>query len=647
MKKPQKAIHDRAMGGGGYFKISKGLILIISTLLITLTACQNSGPIIPPGVLFPPHDQGAELTLKEAAKAVDTGKILVDAVNKAPGTDVEYYDSDPRLTTAAFHKMSVLADSGQDTAKQIWILVTFTGGYNNGSCYINSGSILYTLLNVTTSSGGTTNSNVAYTAEASGLSVTTDGTRNTVVMDASELAGEVPEISVSESNDGNVSVSIDESVTVESSDTKGIFSSGNETVSAAETTGAVDKGDGTTPEKAYEISTAEQLIGLPSLVRDDGQKVYVTITDDITFPSEYYVDAIANMVISGAGDGIRITFDGSDVNGNMFTEIADTEISNITLDVGIIKKGLITKTVGDVKLSDIIVEGDFAITSNNTSVFVARACPAEDKDGNLTFERCINKVNFSDAGSHYGAPFVGFSIEESGFHVNFIFDECANEGDLFWGQWVSILIGNVYNGATPGTVTIKTGFENSGTISSFGNIAICSANNTTVENALIGKDLVDGFNNNIEKLSNTGISLAVAEGNKLKFTVTNETIECVRLIGNVRVGYLQDGVEKEHYASYSIPLAEVKKAADFEFDRPKSLEVIGSTLYTGEAENRSLVEYNGSKYWYVEPYREEFESKPGTIDSDGIAGFDSYVAIGIDANGKSISRVTVTIPDQV
>ena len=532
-------------------------------------------------MLFPPHDQGTELTLKEAAKAVDTGKILVDAVNMAPGTDVEYYDSDPRLTTAAFHKMSVLADSGQDTAKQIWVLVTFTGGYNNGSCYINSGSILYTLLNVTTSLDGTTNNNVAYTAEASSLSVTTEGTRNAVVMDASELAGEVPEISVSESNDGNVSVSIDESVTVKSSDTDGIFSSGNETVSAAETTGAVDKGDGTTPEKAYEISTAEQLVGLPSLVRDDGQKVYVTITDDITFPSEYYVDAIANMVISGAGDGIRITFDGSNVKNNMFTEIANTEISNITLDIGIIKKGLITKTVGDVKLSDIIIEGDFAITSNNTSVFVARAYPAEDKDGNLTFERCVNKVNFSDAGSNYGAPFVGFSIEESGFHVNFIFDDCANEGDLFWGQWVSILIGNVYNGATPGTVTIKTGFKNSGTISSFGNIAICSANNTTVENALIGKELVDGFDNNIEKLSNTGISLAAAEGNKLKFTVTNETIESVRLIGNVRVGYLQDGVEKEHYASYSIPLVEVKKAEAFEFDRPESLEVIGSTLYTG------------------------------------------------------------------
>lgn len=56
-------------------------------MLVTSVGCQNRVIIIPTDPLYPSTSDNLSFT--EAVKYVDEGKVLVDALNAAPGTSYE------------------------------------------------------------------------------------------------------------------------------------------------------------------------------------------------------------------------------------------------------------------------------------------------------------------------------------------------------------------------------------------------------------------------------------------------------------------------------------------------------------------------------------------------------------------------------
>ena len=625
-------------------KTMLGMIaVLIACALISCSPSGGTGPIIIGGN----GGSGTEAALTDVANNIDEGKALIDAMNDAEGTDIGYLNG-----PASASIMALSADDTSTTgSKTVYIRVTFSG-YDNGSCTINSGHIDYTL---TVNAGQTaiTNSNVAYTASASNLSVSVSGSsRGSITVTGTGLAGTISEINATEA-EGNITLTISDTAESTPSKTQGSYSSGNTTVSNAEASGAAEGGDGT-EANPYEISTAEQLLSLPFLAKADGTTTYVEIIDDISFPADKSVGAISDFDISGAGNGIRITLEGPAGSGNdlywVFSSIVDSKISNINYEMKE-KKAFIGTAKGNVALEDITIDGDITIDENNTSAFMVYARPiSSTEDSSITFTRCISKVDFTDETYSYGAPFVAFTFGakaegESG--VNFIFDSCRNEGDIFYGNWASILIGNANSSqGYPKSVAIQNGFVNTGTISSFGTIAFCSHHKASDEK-LTGKESVIGFDDSyIDQRSNEGITITGSDGKPTNLTVTNSSIQSIRLVGCLYVGFLDEANEEiAHLASYTIPLLETSRTDNFAIDLT-TIEVIGSTLYNGEEPSGSLVEYNGKSYWYAGPLYDGLESKAGgKSDTDGIAGFSKIIATGLDSQGKSIVQIGVETKD--
>ena len=480
-------------------KTMLGMIaVLIACVLISCSPSGGTGPIIIGGN----GGSGTEAALTDVAKNIDEGKALIDAMNGAEGTDIEY------LNPAS---ASIMALSADDTStadsKTVCIRVMFSGsGYNNGSCTINSGYIDYTLT-VNAGSTATTNKDVAYTASASNLSVSVSGSsRGSITVTGTGLAGTISEISATEA-EGNITLTISNTAESTPSKTQGSYSSGNTTVSKAEANGLAEGGDGT-EANPYEISTAEQLIDLPNLALTEGT-TYVEIVNDIQLPSDATIGAIDDFHIEGAGNGIRLSFITSASGKNavyLFTKATDTTLRNIIYEI-YEPKILFSDVYGTMVLDKITAEGSITFNNNNISAFISYTNWGSTAPCTVTFRECVNSVDFTDMGNNYGAPFVAFSSGDT----DFVFDSCRNEGNLFYGNWASILIGNANPGqGFPKSVEIKNSFVNTGTISSFGTIAFCSHNKDTDEK-VIGRKLVQGFDENVMHLENAGMTLSATE----------------------------------------------------------------------------------------------------------------------------------------
>ena len=399
----------------------------------------------------------------------------------------------------------------------------------------------------------------------------------------------------------------------------------------------------------FRIETWSELKNIASL-KSAGATTYVMIMNDIEIPADEYIeDPVKDFVISGTEEGVRLTVsNATESNGNLFEIVDDTIIRNITYDMGSQLKAFIRSAFGDVTLENIILEGNIEVRGNNETGFVIYGnwYPGYESvaDCYITFINCVNKADFNDVvGNCYGAPFISFTWNDGTYETNLIFDGCSNEGDLFYGQWASILIGNAYLGREPGSVIVRNGFTNTGKIGSFKKTAFCS-HNDTVEKAVKYENCnMPDLKGQTYLQETTGLSF---DGDGWNVTSSNEKVVSVSLLGRLYVGYYNEsGREIMHAANYTFPIAlpTQKSGSTFMMSAPESLQVIGSVAYNGEAGECSIVTYQDNKYWYVGPSAEGLESKPGNPASeDGIAGFTRYYLAGYDADGNAIVMVELT-----
>lgn len=396
----------------------------------------------------------------------------------------------------------------------------------------------------------------------------------------------------------------------------------------------------------FRIETWSELKNIASL-KSVGATTYVMIMNDIEIPADEYIeDPVKNFVISGTEEGVRLTVsNATESNGNLFEIVDDTIIRNITYDMGSQLKAFICSAFGDVTLENIILEGNIEVRSNNETGFVIYGnwYPGYESvaDCNITFINCVNKADFNDVvGNCYGAPFISFTWNDGTYKTNLIFDGCSNEGDLFYGQWASILIGNAYLGMEPGSVIIRNGFTNTGRIGSFLVTAFVS-HNDTVEDVLKYDNCEEpDLEGQTYLREREGLSFAE---NSWNVTSVNDKVVRVGLLGRLYIGFFKDGTEIEHAANYTL---EITSSSDmsgnvFTMAKPASFAVIGSRDYTESApEDGTLVTKDGNQYWYVGETDKGLYSVPGNpSEEDGIAEFTKYYLAGYDADGNAIVMV--------
>lgn len=625
---------------GLHMKVKSIGIVCILLAVCMLLGCYQPGPgMWPWGDV--PGDYGDGITLREAGSGIKQDQILSDALSViGEKKDIAGIDVDVLSDTA--ERKGILyafAIQPRETVSAI-IRVTFIGGYSSGSYFINSGVMDFALAYDGVS--------VSYTASADNLQVSTGTTDSSpsIEVSANGLAGSVSGVTITAGAE-TPSISVESSVTVEIKLSEGNFSSGSESVSVAEAEGVADGGDGTTESTAYQITTAEQLLNLPSLGKGNGIKTYIEIMNDIEFPADEVIGTISDFVIAGAGDVVTISLsgvaEGSSVY-NLFTSVTDSSFSNIRYEM----KGLktfVSQTHGNVSFSDITIAGNIEFNEHNTSGLVFDVV-----SGTVEFIRCSNEADYTDLGYNHGtSPFVAFA--EGG--TSLVFDSCSNTGDILSGKWLSVLVGNVNGGQTPASITIRNGFSNTGRLTSFGNIGLClTGSGSSDYDVILESGSISGFDGELEiKLARTGLSL-VADGSQLKFTVdgTLPNVETVDLIGTLHVDFADDinATEPDSwFVQYNITIAEGMRI-DAAFDRPVTLDVIGSSKYSGNEEAGSLVDYGNQKYWYAAPLPGTGYSFAGGIDNEsGIASFSKFIAIGRDTNGNMVVQMNIdSLPDQ-
>ena len=399
----------------------------------------------------------------------------------------------------------------------------------------------------------------------------------------------------------------------------------------------------------FRIETWSELKNIASL-KSAGATTYVMIMNDIEIPADEYIeDPVKDFVISGTEEGIRLTVsNATESNGNLFEIVDDTIIRNITYDMGSQLKAFICSAFGDVTLENIILEGNIEVRSNNETGFVIYGnwYPGYESvaDCNITFINCVNKADFIDVMNSYGAPFISFTWNDGTYKTNLVFDGCSNEGDLFYGKWASILIGNAYPGMEPGSVIIRNGFMNTGTVGSFGTTVFCSHNKDVEESVIFEAGCTAEGVDNFEYRADKGLEFT-SDGS-WNVISTNEDVSNVQLLGLLYVGYYNEsGREIMHAANYTFPIASStqKSGSTFTMSAPESLQVIGSVAYNGEDEECTIVTHEDQQYWYVGPSAEGLESRPGNPASEeGIAGFTRYYLAGYDADGNAIVMVELT-----
>ena len=427
--------------GGGALRISNIFIVFI-ILLVTSVGCQNRVIIIPTDPLYPSTSDN--LSFAEAVKYVDEGKVLVDALNAAPGTSYETSEQQFLKTGAMY-----LAEQVEPAEKTVYVRVSFTGGYDNGLCYINDGYIDYTLYKVKVGAdiqSAILNDVVEYTADASKISVTTDSAVNSVVMDAHGLAGEIEKISVGSSSDGKIGFTLDENTTTISSTTQGIFTSGNESVSVAETEGIVSGGTGTETDP-YMISTTEQFLNISNLCENDMEAtLYFELASDISITQGDYIDQFAGVLDGGeARHSIRVSAS-NDEDAAPFVVRATgkyAEFKNIDFytegGVALVYGDELVDSTGKIILDteflgfyDIDIYGVAEDVGTNMGFLLVYGEADE-----LVFDHCVNYASMYGSMNAYSSPFLGYLVagKDSGMQTcKLTFDSCENYGDFIMGK---------------------------------------------------------------------------------------------------------------------------------------------------------------------------------------------------------------------
>lgn len=427
--------------GGGALRISNIFIIFI-ILLVTSVGCQNRVIIIPTDPLYPSTSDNLSFT--EAVKYVDEGKVLVDALNAAPGTSYETSEQQFLKTGAMY-----LAEQVEPAEKTVYVRVSFTGGYDNGLCYINEGYIDYTLYKVKVGAdiqSAILNDVVEYTAEASKISVTTDSADNSVVMDAHGLAGEIKKISVGSANDGKIGFTLDENTTTISSTTQGIFTSGNESVSVAETEGIVSGGTGIETDP-YMISTTEQFLKISNLCENNMEApLYFELASDISITQGDYIDQFVGVLDGGeTRHSIRVSAS-NDEDAAPFVVRATgkyAEFRNIDFytegGVALVYGDELVDSTGKIILDteflgfyDINIYGVAEDVGTNMGFLLVYGEADE-----LVFDRCVNYASMYGSMNAYSSPFLGYLVagKDSGMQTSKLtFDSCENYGDFIMGK---------------------------------------------------------------------------------------------------------------------------------------------------------------------------------------------------------------------
>ena len=411
-------------------------------MLVTSVGCQNRVIIIPTDPLYPSTSDNLSFT--EAVKYVDEGKVLVDALNAVPGTSYETSEQQFLRAGAMY-----LAEQVEPAEKTVYVRVSFTGGYDNGFCYINEGYIDYTLYKVRVGAdtqSAILNDVVEYTAAASKISVTTDSAVNSVVMDALGLAGKIEKISVGSSSDGEIGFTLDKNTTTISSTTQGIFTSGNESVSVAETEGIVSGGIGTETDP-YMISTTEQFLNISNLCKNDMDAIlYFELASDISITQGDYIDQFAGVLDGGeARHSIRVSASNDEDAAPFVVRATGKRAEFRNIDFYTYTEGGVALVYGDelVDSTGKILDTEF-LGFYDINIYGV----AEDVGTNmgfllvygeadeLVFDRCVNYASMYGSMNAYSSPFLGYLVAgKDGMQTSKLtFDSCENYGDFIMGK---------------------------------------------------------------------------------------------------------------------------------------------------------------------------------------------------------------------
>ncbi len=404
-------------------KLSLGFFLTVFIVIALISSCYYYPPIPPIGG-DTGNDKNAP-SINEIPSLIDEGKVLEDALSGAPGLIVD--------DGSSTHYLSKSASARSSASYQL--IVTFTG-YDNGSCYISSGSMTFTL---NASSDGTRIED--YEASASDMVISKEKDLPSITVSASALAGTVNGVAV---DAASASITIEGTFSSSRDTLHGSFSSGSESISIPETEGIISGGNGT-EESPYLIETAEELGNMFSF--DAG--TYFMLANDITVPADtfyntkafsYHLDGNGNALILDGQMEIRCQ---DFAEYGLFQTLGNGSISNLDFHTSGLKAlGFQIGTNAVFTFNNVDVYGQMLGVDTNVGPYVVFV----GAGSNVTFTGCDNHADITDTegGEHYGSAFIG-GYYYKGEAPTVTFTDCNNYGDIFFGKYAALFIGNPTN----------------------------------------------------------------------------------------------------------------------------------------------------------------------------------------------------------
>ena len=220
---------------------------------------------------------------------------------------------------------------------------------------------------------------------------------------------------------------------------------------------------------------------------------YLKLNNDISIPADTFITNTVDYYLDGNGHKIELTGTApSDLTTystfSIFETLGNGSFSNIDFHTKGFKA--LSQSLSEdcsFTFSAVDVYGDMSGGDSNVGAYVVFV----GANSSLKFDGCDSYVNITDnqGGSHYGAPFVGgYLMYNSSKPVgertpkSVEFTDCNNHGDVFFGKWAALLIGNPSNYdkfVGEGKSINYSNCHNYGTISAIEKVGIVTCNDTT------------------------------------------------------------------------------------------------------------------------------------------------------------------------
>ncbi len=459
--------------------------------------------------MIPNDGDKKETPISDLPKIVDPETILKDAASRVEGLSYKIESSSEAFASRA---------AGDAESVYYQMVVSFRG-YESANGIISRGTLTFNFKPI--------KDGYEYTANGNGLVVASSADASTRRTDAEGLAGSVKGFSFEDN--GTVSVTTEFDVDVDPY--KGSFTSGRETISIAEEYGLISGGNGT-ENNPYLVSTADEFISMVNF--PDG--TYFQLANDIDLPPETYIEKIVSFNLDGAGHNIVI--DGVYDSGLtewaeycVFRYIGNGSFSNLNYYPSGLKS-LTAEIRSNVTFTfdNVDTYGSMSGADTNVGPYTIYI----GVNSNTTFIDCDNHADIIDeeGGDHYGSAFIGGYVYESNGQgpesIRFI--NCNNYGDLFFGNWAGMFIGNpnnlesIGNGDTarPEFVTIEN-CHNYGQIAAINDVGVITCDDSENAAERVGGEFVV-FGNNTLTVYDDGTFETDVEGSILEYRVRANSV---------------------------------------------------------------------------------------------------------------------------